>query len=63
MSYVVLCYTLSRLFFSILNLHKLVQYFINHYMFSSIKETSWLISKGMCVLLFDVFNGCYLIKK
>ena len=27
------------------------------------KETNWLISKGMRVLLFDVFNGCSLVKK
>ena len=32
-------------------------------MFSSIKETNRLISKGMCVLLFDLFNGCSLVKK
>ena len=55
--------TLSRFFLSILNLHVLVQKFINRYIFSSIKETNWLISKGMCVLLFDVFNGCSLVKK
>ena len=30
---------------------------------SSIKETNWLISKGMHVSLFDVFNGCSLAKK
>ena len=30
--------------------------FINRYIFSSIKERNWLISKGMCVLLFEVFN-------
>ena len=24
----------------------------------SIKERNRIISKGMCVLLFDVFNGC-----
>ena len=29
---------------------------------SSIKEANWLISKGMCVLLFDVFNECSLVK-
>ena len=40
----------------------LIQQFINGYIFSSIKETNWLISKGMCVLLFDVFNGCSLVK-
>ena len=33
------------------------------YIFRSIKETNWLISKGMCVLLFDVFKGCFLVKK
>ena len=32
-------------------------------MFSSIKETNRLISKGMSVLLFDTFNGCSLVKK
>ena len=32
----------------------LVQYFINRYIFSSIKEASWLINKVMCVLLSDV---------
>ena len=26
------------------------------YIFSSIKERNWLISKEICVLLFDVFN-------
>ena len=31
--------------------------------FSSIKETNWLISKGMCVFLFDVFNRCSLRLK
>ena len=24
-------------------------------------ETSWLISKGMCVLLFDVLQWCFLV--
>ena len=33
------------------------------YLFSSIKETNWLISKEMCVFLFDVFNGCSVVKK
>ena len=28
-----------------------------------IKETNWLICKGMRALLFDVFNGCSLVKK
>ena len=27
------------------------------------QETNWSISKGMCVLFFDVFNGCSLVKK
>ena len=36
---------------------------MNHYIFSSIKEANWFISKGMCVLLFDVFSGCSLVKK
>ena len=31
-------------------------------MFSSIKKTNWLISKRMCVLLFDVFNRCSLVS-
>ena len=41
----------------------LVQYLINPYIFSSVKETNCIISKGMCVLLFDDFNGCFLVKK
>ena len=32
---------------------------INRSIFSSIKETNWLISKGICVILFDVFDGCF----
>ena len=28
-----------------------------------VKETNWLISKGICVLLFEAFNGCSLVKK
>ena len=28
----------------------------------SIKETNWLINKGMCVLLFDVFKHLLLRK-
>ena len=36
----------------------LAQQFINCQIFRSIKETNWLISKGMYVLLFDAFNGC-----
>ena len=30
--------------------------------FSSIKEINRLMSKGMCVVLFDVFNGCSLVQ-
>ena len=30
--------------------------------FSSIKEINRLISKGKCVVLFDVFNGCSLVQ-
>ena len=40
----------------------LVQYFINHYIFSSIKETNWLINKRMYLLLFDVFKHLLLTK-
>ena len=29
---------------------------------SSIKEITRLISKEMCVLLFDIFNGCSLVQ-
>ena len=37
--------------------------FINRYIFcSSINETNWLINKGMCVLLFDVFKHLLLRK-
>ena len=31
-------------------------------MSSLIKDINWLISKGMCVLLFDVFIGCSLVQ-
>ena len=31
-------------------------------MSSWVKEISRLISKGMCVLLFDFFNGCSLVQ-
>ena len=41
----------------------LIQEFINCYIFSSTKETNRSISKGVCFLLFDVFNGCSLVKK
>ena len=37
----------------------LVQYFINHYILSSIKETIWLTNKGICVLFFDVIHIYY----
>ena len=40
----------------------LIQYFINRYVFSSIKETDWLINKGLCVFLFDVFKHLLLRK-
>ena len=33
------------------------------HIFNSIKETTWLISKVMCVLLFNVFIGCSEVKK
>ena len=36
---------------------------MNRYIFIPIKETNWLISKVMCVILFDVFNGSSLVKK
>ena len=35
---------------------------MNRYIFSSIKETNWLINKGMCVFLFDVFKHLLLRK-
>ena len=37
-------------------------FFINLYIFSSIKDTNWLINKGMCVLLFDGFKHLTLKK-
>ena len=42
-----------------------IEIYSNHIavIFSSIKETNWLISNGVCVLLFDAFNGCSLVKK
>ena len=46
----------------ILNLHVLAQQFINRFIFSSIKEANWLINKGMCVILFDVFKHLPLKK-
>ena len=53
MSYVVLELRLLVIL-SILNLHV--------YVFTSVKEKNRLISKGMCALLFDVFNRCSLIQ-
>ena len=35
---------------------------MNRYIFSSIKETNWLIIKGMCALLFNVFKYLLLTK-
>ena len=62
MSYVVLDCNFEKVILSILNLHVLIQYFIDRYIFSSIKETNWLISKGMH-FFFDVFNGWLLGNK
>ena len=44
-----------------------VNYYISNlqsivYIFGSIEATNKLINKGMCVLLFDVFNGCSLVQ-
>ena len=47
---------------SILSSHPLVQQFINRHIFHSIKEANWLINKGMCDLLFDVFKYLLLRK-
>ena len=63
MSYIVLDYDFKQVILSILNLHWLVQQFINCHIFSSIKEANWLIQKGICAILFDVFYGCSLVKK
>ena len=50
----------------VLELRLLIIYFIyfkfTHYVFTSVKEKNRLISKGMCVLLFDVFNRSSLIQ-
>ena len=51
---------LSVSYFIYFNLHVLVQQFIN--LFSSIKETNWLMNKGMCVLLFHGFKHLLLRK-
>ena len=60
--YAVLVYHFEYVILSILNLHVLVQQFINCYIFSSLKETNWLINKGMCVLLLDAFKNLLLRK-
>ena len=63
-SYVVLDYVFEYIILSIVNLNLIVQQFnINPYTLSSIKETNWLVSKGMHVILFDIFNECSLVKK
>ena len=31
--------------------------------YGSVKETNWLMSKGMSLPLSDVFNGCSLVKR
>ena len=63
MSYDVADYDFEQVILSVLNLHVLVQWFINRYTFSSIIETNWLLNKGMCVILFDILNGCSLVNK
>ena len=35
---------------------------MNHYIFSSIEKTNWLINKEVCVLLFDAFKHLLLRK-
>ena len=62
LSCVIRDYDLEKVILSILNIQLLVQEFINRYIFSLIQETNWLVNKGMCVLLFDVFNECSLVK-
>ena len=52
-AYVVLDYNFEEVILSILNFHVFVQ----SLHLSSTEETNWLISKGMCVLLCDAFNG------
>ena len=54
-------YHFQQVILSILNLHMLVQQFINRYIFSSIKEINWLIGKGMCILV-NVFKHLLLRK-
>ena len=63
MSYDVADYDFEQVILSVLNLHVLVQWFINRYTFSSIIETNSLLNKGMWVLLFDILNGCSLVNK
>ena len=53
---------LQQAILSILSLHVLAQQFIDRHIFSSIKQTNWLINKGMRVLLFDVFKHLLLRK-
>ena len=55
--YVVLGYNFEYVISSILNLHVFNQTFINRYIFSSFKETNWLINKGKCVIfLMDILQ-------
>ena len=64
-SHVVLDYDFGQVILSILNLHilqVLVQQFINRYIFSSIKETNWLMNNRMCVLIFNIFKHLLLRK-
>ena len=35
---------------------------MNRYILSSIKETNWLINKGICIILFDVSKHLLLRK-
>ena len=61
--YIVVDYYFEQVILSFLILHVLVQQFINRYIFNRfIKETNWLINKGMCVLLFEVFKHLLLRK-
>ena len=53
---------LSVGYFIYFKLIVLVHEFINCYIFSSIKETNWLIIKEMCVLLFNVLKHLLLRK-
>ena len=55
------------MYFKFTRVSSIVYQSLHHYItlryISSIKETNWLISKGMRVLLLDVFNGCSSVKK